>query len=190
MVHPDYEGGVPKMRQPLLFAVLAGLISGAALGQNNPPVVDAHALLSTDAAHPGSTVKAAVEAHIASGYHINDHHPSLDYLIPTELKLEPTKQVEIEKVVYPKGEAKKFAFADAPLSVYEGALVVGAKLKVAPTVPPGSYALKGKLTYQACNDHACLPPASVPVTLALKVVDRSVPLKRVNADVFGKIEPY
>jgi len=178
------------MRQPLLFAVSVCLISGAALGQNTPPVVDAHALLSTDAAHPGSTVKAAVEARIASGYHINDHHPSLDYLIPTELKLEPTKQVEIEKVVYPKGEAKKFAFADAPLSVYEGTLVVGAKLKVAPTVPPGSYALKGKLTYQACNDHACLPPASVPVALALKVVDKRIPLKRVNADVFGKIAPY
>ena len=96
----------------------------------------------------------------------------------------------IERVVYPKGEAKKFAFADEPLSVYEGTLVVGAKLKVAPTVPPGSYALKGKLTYQACNDHACLPPASVPVALALKVVDKSVPLKRVNADVFGKIAPY
>jgi hypothetical protein len=30
----------------------------------------------------------------------------------------------------------------------------------------------------------------VPVTLAFKVVDKSVPLKRVNADVFGKIEPY
>jgi len=98
--------------------------------------------------------------------------------------------VAIEKVVYPKGEAKKFAFADEPLSVYEGTLVVGAKLKVAPTAPPGSYALKGKLTYQACNDHACLPPASVPVTLALKVVDKSIRLKRVNADVFGKIEPY
>ena len=180
------------MRHTLLFAVSVCLISGVALGQSTrtPPVVEAHALLSTDAAHPGSTLKAAVEARIAPGYHINDHHPSLDYLIPTELKLEPTKQVEIEKVVYPKGEAKKFAFADAPLSVYEGALVVGAKLKVAPTVPPGSYALKGKLTYQACNDHACLPPASVPVTLALKVVDKSVPLKRVNADVFGKIEPY
>ena len=144
-------------------------------------------MLATDAAHPGSTVEAAVEAQIASGYHINDHHPSLDYLIPTELQLEPSKQVSVEKVVYPKGEPQKFAFADRPLSVYEGSLVVRARLKLATGLAPGTYTLKGKLAYQACNDHACLPPASAPLTLTLKVVDRGVPLKRVNADVFRKI---
>ncbi len=144
-------------------------------------------VLATDAAHPGSTVEAAVEAQIASGYHINDHHPSLDYLIPTELQLEPSKQASVEKVVYPKGEPQKFAFADGPLSVYEGSLLVGARLKVPTGLAPGTYTLKGKLAYQACNDHACLPPASAPLTLTLKVVDRGVPLKRVNADVFRKI---
>src|SRR5438876_10325758 len=124
------------MRQPLLFAVLGFLISGAALGQNTSPVVEAHALFSTDAAHPGSTLKAAVEARIASGYHINDHHPSLDYLIPTELKIEPTRQVAIEKVVYPKREATKLAHANEPLAVYEGTHALGGKLKVPPTVAP------------------------------------------------------
>jgi thiol:disulfide interchange protein DsbD len=178
------------MRQPLLGALLVCLISGAAPGQGVPQVVEARALLATDASHPGSTVKAAVEARIAPGYHINDHHPSLEYLIPTEFALEPTKQVTVEKVFYPKGEAKKSAFADEPVSVYEGSLLVGAKLKVASAAPPGSYTLKGKFTYQACNDHACFPPASVPVALALKVVERSVPLKRLNADVFNKIGPY
>lgn len=144
-------------------------------------------LLGTDAAYAGSTVNVAVEAQIESGYHINDHHPTLDYLIPTELKLEPTKQLSLEKMTYPKGEAQKFAFSDEPLSVYEGTLVMGAKLKVAPGVVPGTYSLKGKLAYQACNDHACLPPANVPLTLNLKVVGRSVPLKRVNANVFSKL---
>ena len=95
--------------------------------------------------------------------------------------------MSLDKVVYPKGEPKKFAFSDEPLSVYEGSLLMGAKLKVAPGVAPGTYALKGKLGYQACNDHACLPPASVPLSVNLKVVDRSVPLKRVNANVFSKL---
>src|SRR5437667_2587861 len=170
------------MRQTLLYGIAGCFIQAVAWGQSSPPVVEARMVLASDAAHAGSTVKAAVDARIASGYHINDHHPSADYLIPTELKLEPSKQVTVERVVYPKGEPKKFAFADAPLSVYEAKLLVAATLKVAPGVSPGSYTLKGKLAYQACNDHVCLPPASAPLTLTLKVVDRGVPLKRVNAD--------
>lgn len=162
-------------------------MASVALSQVGPPVVETRTVMATDAGHPGSVVEAAVEGQIASGYHINDHHPSLDYLIPTELKLDPSKQASVEKVVYPKGEPQKFAFADEPLLVYEGSLVVGVKLKIASGLAPGVYAIKGKLAYQACNDHACLPPASVPVTLIIKVVDRSVPLRRVHADVFRNI---
>jgi thioredoxin:protein disulfide reductase len=149
--------------------------------------VQARMLLATDGVHASSSVKAVVEAQIGSGYHINDHHPTLDYLIPTEVKFASSKQIALEKVLYPKGEAKKFAFADQPLSVYEGTLLVGALLKIAPGIASGNYPLKGKFTYQACNDHACLPPTSAPLALTVKVVDRSVPLKRVNADVFHKL---
>lgn len=170
----------------MLWLVM-GAAASVAWSQAVPPVVETRTVLATDATHAGSTVEAAVEAQIAAGYHINDHHPTLDYLIPTELKLDPSKQVTVEKVVYPKGEPQKFAFADEPLSVYEGSMVVGAKLKLAPGLAPGVYTLKGKLAYQACNDHACLPPASAPVTLTVKVVERSVPLKRVNANVFRTI---
>jgi len=175
------------MRRGGFLLLVMCAASTAAWSQAAPPVVETRTVLATDAGHSGSTVEAAVEAEIASGYHINDHHPSLDYLIPTELKLDPSKQVSVEKVVYPKGEPQKFAFADEPLSVYEGNLVVGAKLKIASGLAPGVYTLKGKLAYQACNDHACLPPASAPVTLTVKVVERSVPLKRVNANVFRTI---
>lgn len=127
-------------------------------------------------------------AEIAPGYHINDHKPTLDYLIPTELKLDDTKDLSVAKFAYPKGEPTKFAFSDTALSVYEGTVVVGALLKVARAVQPGTYTVKGKLTYQACNDRACLPPASAPVTLTVRVVSRGVPMKRVNAEVFSKIQ--
>lgn len=144
-------------------------------------------VLGSDAAHPNSEVKAAVLAGIAAGYHINDHQPSLDYLIPTELKLESSDPVSVQKVVYPKGKPQKFAFSDTALSVYEGTVVVGAILKIARTVHEGLYTIKGKFAYQACNDHACLPPTSVPVSLSVKVVPRNVAVKRTNIDVFEKI---
>ena len=145
-------------------------------------------VLATDAVHPGTSARAAVEAKIASGFHINEHHPSLDYLIPTELKLEPSRQFSVTKLVYPKGELKSFSFSDSLLSVYQGTFAIGALLKVEAGTPPGEYKLQGKLRYQACNDHACLPPASVPVSLSVRVVKRAVALRRVNRRLFATIE--
>ncbi len=150
-------------------------------------VVQARTLLAADSAHAGARIKAAIKAQIASGYHINDHHPTLEYLIPTQVKLNSSKQISVDKVIYPKGEPIKFAFADQPLSVYQGTLLVGVLLRVAPGVPAGNYELEGKLAYQACNENACLPPASAPLALTVKVVDRGVPSKPVNTDVFSRI---
>jgi thiol:disulfide interchange protein DsbD len=158
------------------------------MAQSPGPVVEAKMVTATDAAHANSTLKAAVVAQVASGYHINDHKPSLDYLIPTELKVEPIKEVTVKDVVYPKGTRLRFAFSDTPLSVYEGTVVVGALLQVARAVAPGIYTLKGKFSYQACNDHACLPPANVPLSLTVKVVGRNVPLKALNADAFERVQ--
>lgn len=176
------------MRLILLGLVLMCLAVPSGPAQSSPPIVEARMVLATDGAHPGSTLKAAVIAQVAPGYHINDNKPTLDYLIPTELKLEASKQVSVEKVIYPKGELKQFAFSDMRLSVYEGTLRVGALMKIGRRVPPGAYSLKAKLAYQACNDHACLPPAHAPLMLTVKVVRRSVRLKRVNSDVFNEIK--
>jgi DsbC/DsbD-like thiol-disulfide interchange protein len=165
-------------------AALSTAMAGAA---GTPSVVEARLVLSTNAVHPGSHVKAAVIARISPGYHINEHHPSLDYLIPSELKLEPPSGITVEKTVYPPGEISKFAFSDTPLSVYQGTILVGALLKVAPSVHTGNVTLKGKFSYQACNDQACFPPVTLTVSLAVPVVSRNVPLERVNGEIFGKI---
>ena len=156
--------------------------------QTNNAVVKAHAVMATDAAHANAPLKLAVLAQVAAGYHINDHKPSLDYLIPTELKLDPSDQFTIKNVVYPKGMLKKFVFSDVPLSVYEGTVVVGTLLQAGKDLPAGTYTLKAKFAYQACNDHACLAPTSVPLTVSIKVVPRNVPLKPVESDVFQRIK--
>jgi Thiol:disulfide interchange protein DsbD, N-terminal len=172
------------------WMAVASVVLGAATAAwgQVPQVVKARMVLAASAAHPGAPAKAAVVAEIAPGYHINDHKPTLDYLIPTEVVFEPSKEIGAEKVDYPKGQLVKFTFADESLSVYEGTIAVGVALKVVPVAAPGDYALKGKLRYQACNDHACLPPASVPLELTVKVVSASVRLKPENVDVFSKIK--
>lgn len=171
------------MRKVVLILVMAAM--GAVTGRPQAPkVVSGEMVLATDAVHAGSTVKAAVVAEVTSGYHINDHIPSLDYLIPTELKIEPAPPLAFGATVYPKGSPQKFSFLDTPISVYQGKFVIGTEIKVSAGARPGTYTLKGALNYQACNDHECLAPTSLPLTLAVKVVPGSERLKAANADVF------
>jgi hypothetical protein len=144
--------------------------------QTQPAIVQVHLTLATPIVHAGSIIRASVTADIASGYHINDHHPSLDYLIPTDLKFVPIDGFTVASILYPKGKVEKLAFSDTKLSVYEGKIEISAQLKVAPETPSGEYTLRGKLEYQACNDHACFPPTGVPLVAKVKVVSRKASL--------------
>ena len=148
------------------------LATGAAWAQAPEAVVKAKVTMAPGVARPDSIVKAAVVAEVLPGYHINDHHPTLDYLIPTEVKLEPSPQLTKNDVTYPKGELKKFAFSETPLSVYEGTVRFDVALQLEHNAMPGDYQVKGQIAYQACNDHACLPPAKVPLLFSFKVVRR------------------
>jgi len=173
-------------RMMRVLVVLCLFAVGAA-AQTSKQVVDARTVLAAEGVAPGTTLKAAAVAQIAPGYHINDHKPTMDYLIPTEWKLEATREISVEKVAYPKGQLKKFAFSETQLSVYEGTLTVGALLKVARQTRPGTYTLKGDFKYQACNDHACLPPKSLPLALTVTVVRRGAPVKPTHAEVFKNV---
>ncbi len=187
-IYTSKERNLRYMRILLWSWVVALTFTNLGWAQNHTPVVEAHVVLATDAGHANSPVKLAVLAQVAAGYHINDHKPTLDYLIPTEIKVEPSDQFVVKSVVYPKGTPKKFEFSDVPLSVYEGPLVVGAVLQAGKKVPAGSYTLKAKFAYQACNNHACLPPTSVPLAVTIKIVPSNVPLKPVETDVFRRIK--
>ena len=169
------------------FVAVCLLLFGVPGGSSNRPVVQVRTFLATTAAHSGSTVKVAVVAGIASGYHINDHKPSLDYLIPTQIIFKETPFLKVEKVIYPRGELTKFAFLDSPISVYEGETRFGVILRIRRLLRPGTYKLPAEFAYQACNDHACLPPAKAPFEITVRVVPPSVPVKSSNTEAFEKI---
>ncbi len=174
-------------KEAILLSIVLACVALGARAQGSKHVVEAKTVLEADGAAPGATLKAAAIARIAPGYHVNDHKPSQEYLIPTEWRLEGTPEISVLKLIYPKGEVKKFAFSDEGLSVYAGQLTIGALLKVSPAAKPGVYTLKGNFTYQACNDHACLPPRSLPVELEVKVLTRGASARRANAEVFRHV---
>ena len=104
------------------------------------------------------------------GYHINSNHPKSEYLIPTALKVEATTDIVVGKIVYPNGQDMSFAFApDEKLNVYSGDFTVDVVVHPLRSVEPGKYVVRGSLKYQACDNTACYPPKTLPVSFDVKV---------------------
>jgi len=64
---------------------------------------------------------------------------------------------------------KRFAFADQPISVYEGTVGIPVRITVPPTAASGRLRFPATLRYQACNDRLCLPPVNTAAAIEVEV---------------------
>jgi thioredoxin:protein disulfide reductase len=145
----------------LRAAIAAAAVLLAVGPMNAVPVPAPATLLKVEArvepAPPGATL--VLNATLEPGWHVNSHHPSEEYLIATTVKVDAAGGVRAGEPVYPEGVMKKFAFAEKPLSVYEGAFSVKVPITFEGARPTE---VSGTVEFQACNDTQCLAPASVP----------------------------
>lgn len=96
------------------------------------------------------------------GLHVHSHTPSSEFYIPTALTLSPESGVRVASVAYPAGETYSFSFdPKEKLSVYAGEFAVKTTL----VASAGSHTLHGTLKYQACDNAACFPPRTLPVSV-------------------------
>jgi thiol:disulfide interchange protein DsbD len=149
----------------------------SAQGQQAPPPAPADLVtLTVDApasVAPGQSVTATIRAEIRSGWHMNANPPSADYMVPTTVKLTLPSGYAAHATVYPKGEQHHFAFADEPLSVYQGSVQVQVPFDVAANAS-GAQVIQGVFRFQACNDQLCLAPASKPFEIHFAVAGKPV----------------
>jgi len=93
---------------------------------------------------------------IDPGYHINANPASDDYLIPTGVAFAGFAP---ERIIYPRAIPFKPAFADKPIDVYEGTVVVVAAFPVGAL--DRTHDLGFTVTAQACKKVICLPPNDI-----------------------------
>jgi thiol:disulfide interchange protein DsbD len=178
-----------KFCKPSLLLVLIGWLSAAvcntySAAQSSASVVKVKPVLSVDKVRQGSSFQVAVVLDIDGGYHINSNRPTEKYLIPTVLKVERSSGISTSAVIYPKGKMRKFSFADKPLSVYEGRVVLRFVARALPTLSTGDHTIRARLTLQACNDQACLQPKTIEVAIAIEVVPASAKVNNINSELF------
>ncbi|MFQ5350167.1 MAG: protein-disulfide reductase DsbD domain-containing protein, partial [Thermoanaerobaculia bacterium] len=166
-------------RHLVVLALLVLAASAGPLSAVGRPAPKASFELRADrtAYEPGSAARLAAVVEIDRGWHVNSHQPSYDYLIPTSLEIDLPSSWSIEAITYPPGEMQRFAFEEEPLSVYDGRVVILARLRIGEEELEGARPVIGRLTFQACDDRSCLPPELLSQSLELTLAeDGGVPL--------------
>lgn len=152
-----------------------GLILGiSCLISQAQPVENAVSLpVVAVAGHPGSTAYIAVVLRISEGWAIQAHKPSLPYLIPTTLSLDPAPGLSPKEVIYPEPVEKSLAFARRKIAVYVGTVVFLVPLTIEADAEPGLRTIRGVLVVQPCTDTYCLLPEQYEVLIMVWVIPQS-----------------
>ncbi len=140
--------------------------------------------LSVDNVAQGSNFQAVVKVHIASGWHVNSHTPTHDYLIGTSFTLNPREGIIITDNLYPKGSRLKFDFSDDSLDVYEGDVPIIIAFRVSEKFALGADTLLGSLQMQACNNQICIAPSTISVAIPIVVVGANEKTNLINKSDF------
>lgn len=151
---------------------------------NAKDVVSSVAYTSFDPVARGKEFQVAVVLKIRDGYHINARKTTLDYLIPTDLKVELPVGYKASEVAYPNGTLKSFAFSkDEKLNVYTGTITLHLKVTPPADAALGAQHIPLKLRYQACSESVCLPPVRQDVAASFTIAEVAKPA---HAEVFSK----
>lgn len=151
-------------------------------------VLKAHGVVSVDRVHPGTSFQAAAVVDVESGWHINAHKPTFDYLIPTVLTLSPAEGLTGREPVYPPHVEKAFAFTDGKtLRVYEGQVLVGIDIAAGAGLAPGAMTLHAIFSAQACNDESCLAPGKITFDIPVAIAGPGETVNVINQEIFGRI---
>ena len=116
---------------------------------------------------PGEKGLVVIEMRLGPKWHVNGHTPLEEFLVPTDVTLTTASGQRLQ-VKYPKAELKRFAFSETPLSVYAGTVRFEADL-ILPPGARGPVALSGEVSYQACTDEQCFPPAQIPLSASVEI---------------------
>ena len=96
---------------------------------------------------PGGTAQLAATITIENGWHVNSDKPTLEYLIPTQLKLTLPDGWTPAEIAYPAAKMQKFSFQEEPLSVFDGSAVAKVRLVVPGNSTASQAAIKAVLSY-------------------------------------------
>jgi DsbC/DsbD-like thiol-disulfide interchange protein len=119
-------------------------------------------------AKAGSTIETQLELYIEQGYHLFSNKPGIKGVHPTTVEFEPSKQYQLDRIVYPKSESVYSEIFQKNLGLYQGKTVILVYLKLN-NESPDKVVVKGTLKYQACSDKVCYSPKTQPFAVTQSI---------------------
>ncbi|MDW7760724.1 MAG: protein-disulfide reductase DsbD family protein [Acidobacteriota bacterium] len=168
----------------------AVMVSGQEIpaGTEDAPIVVVAPILSADGVPAGGTIKLAVKARIIPGWHINGPVQDDPFIIPSVLSCEEMEGLTVVETFYPEARIARFGYSDGEIAFYDGDIVLGFLMQAAENAPAGPVTIKGRLSYQACDDESCLPPKSEPFEIEVVVVAAGTATTELHSEIFAGIE--
>jgi len=158
-----------------LCALLLGLalIAGAPAAQAaDGPIVSLQAKPEQMTVTPGMELQLDLVLTIAPKFHINSPLAGEAGLIPLAVKLVTPNGLKFDPPAFPKAKDVRVQFADKPVEMYSGKVVIRIKGKAAVGLKPGEYLVSALVSYQACDDAVCHMPTSQELSFKVKVAPR------------------
>lgn len=169
-----------------IFLLAFGMPSFA---NDEETILEAKLVSSAEKLLPGGSTRVAVQLQIHKPWHVNGHVVADDFLIPTVIEFAAAEGVSFGKIDYPPAEERMFSFSENPVLVYEETVYVFTTVAVSPALAGKEATLGGVVSYQACNDEVCLPPAEFEFSQAFPVAGQDEPVKPINESLFGSAPP-
>lgn len=171
----------------LLPALMPTELSAQLRGSSE--MVSVSTYIDRDAVPAGESFRVAVVLDIAEGWHVNAHRPTLDYLIGTNVDMEPHDGFIISDMVYPVPDRYEFSFAGGEdLLVYGGRVAIFLDAMASTRLDADTHTWQGSVRVQACDDMNCLAPSQVAFTVSVPVAAQDAAWQAVHADVFESYE--
>jgi len=114
-----------------------------------------------------SVINVAIE--VKTGYHIQTHKMTDEFIVPTTLEIRGDKQISINTIVFPSAKKFKLEGTDRYLDVYDGSFWIKAFFTAHTNAQKNTHELKGNLTYQACDSMRCFSPKIIEFSIDVEV---------------------
>ena len=174
------------MRRPLILSFLICAVSaaGAAWAFEAEPVFRVELVPDRRPVVAGEVLQLAAVVTVDPGWHVNSDDPGDEFSMPTTVSWLLPEGWPEPLTVFPEGKRLSFDFADAPIEVWEGRVVLVGRLTV-PETAAGPVRPRVEVTAQACNDTQCLPPVGVRAGVDIEVAPPGSASATVDESLFA-----
>jgi hypothetical protein len=169
------------------IGITAVALTSAVVVAQGRPKAEVTPLVGSDGVHAGSTVQVALQVSLPDGLHVQSDKPRDPLLIPTVLTIEPPAGVTLGEIAYPESTDFAQAGQKEPLAVFAQRFVIGAKLVLDGSLPPGDIVVPARFRYQACDASTCFAPAREEARWTMRIVPAATPTPARSSEIFEKI---